>query len=302
MEGLGHLLNTMGLIKTRLNPTLTLGGILLTMYDSRNLLSRRVSEDVRSNFGDRVFKTVIPRNVRLSESPSHGLPIILYDIKSRGAVSYMELAREIIEQREDMMPPKHSLGKGLGAMFPDLLNNIGDKPAFILCGIEELTPNRFQPRRAFNDADQNELVASVRKSGIIQPIVVRKSENGYEIIAGERRWRAAQAAGLKEVPIIIRTADDRELAELSLIENIQREALNPVEEADAYQTLMTRFSLSQEEIAARVGKDRSTIANTVRLLKLPEAVKKALIGKAITAGHARALLALDAPGEQIAAL
>ena len=200
------------------------------------------------------------------------------------------------------MPPKHSLGKGLGAMFPDLLNNIGDKPAFILCGIEELTSNRFQPRRAFNDADQRELVASVRKSGIIQPIVVRKSENGYEIIAGERRWRAAQAAGLKDVPIIIRTADDREVAELSLIENIQREALNPVEEADAYQTLMTRFSLSQEEIAARVGKDRSTIANTVRLLKLPDAVKKALIGKDITAGHARALLALDAQGEQISVL
>jgi len=195
-----------------------------------------------------------------------------------------------------MMPPKHSLGKGLGAMFPDLLNNIGDKPAFILCGIEELTPNRFQPRRAFNDADQSELVASVRKSGIIQPIVVRKSENGYEIIAGERRWRAAQAAGLKDVPIIIRTADDRELAELSLVENIQREALNPVEEADAYQTLLTRFSLSQEEIAARVGKDRSTIANTVRLLKLPDAVKKALIAKGITAGHARALLALASRG------
>ena len=200
------------------------------------------------------------------------------------------------------MPPKHSLGKGLGAMFPDLLNNIGDKPAFVLCGIEELTPNRFQPRRAFNDADQRELVVSVRKSGIIQPIVVRKAENGYEIIAGERRWRAAQAAGLKDVPVIIRTADDREVAELSLIENIQREALNPVEEADAYQTLMTRFSLSQEEIATRVGKDRSTIANTVRLLKLPDAVKKALIGKGITAGHARALLALDAQGEQISVL
>lgn len=200
------------------------------------------------------------------------------------------------------MPPKHSLGKGLGAMFPDLLNNIGDKPAFVLCGIEELTPNRFQPRRAFNDADQRELVVSVRKSGIIQPIVVRKAENGYEIIAGERRWRAAQAAGLKDVPVIIRTADDREVAELSLIENIQREALNPVEEADAYQTLMIRFSLSQEEIASRVGKDRSTIANTVRLLKLPDAVKKALIGKGITAGHARALLALDAQGEQISVL
>jgi ParB family chromosome partitioning protein len=201
-----------------------------------------------------------------------------------------------------MMPPKQTLGKGLGAMFPDLLSNIGDKPAFTLCGIEELTPNRFQPRRAFNDADQKELVVSVKKSGIIQPIIVRKSETGYEIIAGERRWRAAQAAGLKDVPIMIRNADDREMAEISLIENIQREDLNPVEEANAYQTLMTRFSLSQEEIAVRVGKDRSTIANTVRLLKLPEAVKQALIGKGITAGHARALLAIDLPGEQVGAL
>ncbi len=200
------------------------------------------------------------------------------------------------------MPPKQSLGKGLGAMFPNLLNNIGDKPSFILCGIEELTPNRYQPRRDFNDDNQRELIASVKKSGIIQPIIVRKSENGYEIIAGERRWRAAQAAGLKEVPVIIRSAEDRDLAELSLIENIQREALNPIEEADAYQTLMTRFSLSQEEISTRVGKDRSTIANTVRLLKLPEMVKKALIAKSITAGHARALLALDLPGDQIGAL
>jgi ParB family chromosome partitioning protein len=201
-----------------------------------------------------------------------------------------------------MMPPKQSLGRGLGALFPNLLNNIGDKPAFILCGIEELSPNRFQPRRAFNDEDQKQLVASVKKSGIIQPIIVRKAENGYEIIAGERRWRAAQAAGLKEIPVVIRSAEDRDVAELSLIENIQREALNPIEEANAYQTLMTRFFLSQEEISARVGKDRSTVANTIRLLKLPEALKKALIGKAITAGHARALLALDLPGEQIGAL
>jgi len=200
------------------------------------------------------------------------------------------------------MPPKHSLGKGLGAMFPDLLSNIGDKPSYTLCGIEELTPNRFQPRRIFNDADMKELVASVKKSGIIQPIVVRKSETGYEIIVGERRWRAAQAAGLKDVPIIIRNADDREAAVQSLIENLQREDLNPVEEANGYQNLTNLFSLSHEEIAALVGKDRSTIANTIRLLKLPEAVKQALSGKRITAGHARALLAMDQPGEQIGAL
>ena len=200
------------------------------------------------------------------------------------------------------MPPKNSLGRGLGAMFPDLLDNIGDRPSFVQCGIEELTPNRFQPRRDFNDESQKELVSSVKKSGIIQPIIVRKADSGYEIIAGERRWRAAQAAGLKEVPIVIRKAEDRELAELSLIENLQREALNPIEEADAYQTLLTRFALSQEELSARVGKDRSTIANTVRLLKLPEAARTALIGKKITAGHARALLALEHPGEQIRAL
>lgn len=200
------------------------------------------------------------------------------------------------------MPPKNSLGRGLGAMFPDLLNHIGDKPAFVLCGIEELVPNRFQPRRDFNDESQKALVASVLKSGIIQPIVVRKSERGYEIIAGERRWRAAQAARLQEVPIVIREADDREAAELSLIENIQRESLNPIEEADAYRTLMTTFSLSQGEISARVGKDRSTVANTVRLLKLPEAAQKALIARTITAGHARALLALESPGDQLAVL
>ena len=200
------------------------------------------------------------------------------------------------------MPPKDTLGKGLGAMFPDLLNHIGDRPSFVQCGIEELAPNRFQPRRNFNDNDQRELVASVKKSGIIQPIIVRKADNGYEIIAGERRWRAAQTAGLKEVPIIIRKAEDRDLAELSLIENLQREALNPIEEADAYQTLLNRFSLSQEEISTRVGKDRSTIANTIRLLKLPEAARKALIDKKITAGHARSLLSLEHPADQIRAL
>jgi ParB family chromosome partitioning protein len=200
------------------------------------------------------------------------------------------------------MPPKNSLGRGLGAMFPDLANQLGDKPAFVLCGIEELVPNRFQPRRDFNDEHQKTLVASVKKSGIIQPIVVRRAERGYEIIAGERRWRAAQAALLKEVPIVIRAADDREAAELSLIENIQRESLNPIEEANAYQTLTTTFSLSQTDISARVGKDRSTIANTIRLLKLPEAAQQALIDRTISAGHARALLALESPGEQLPVL
>lgn len=197
------------------------------------------------------------------------------------------------------MPSKNSLGKGLGAMFPDLLEGLNDRPAFVTCGIEELSPNRFQARRDFNDKDQQQLIASIKKNGVIQPIVVRKVENGYEIIAGERRWRAAQKAGLQNVPVIIRTAEDLEVAELSLIENIQREALNPVEEAEAYHILVDRFGLSQEELSSRVGKDRSTIANALRLLKLPTAVKTALIEKKITSGHARPLLSLASSDEQL---
>jgi ParB family chromosome partitioning protein len=200
------------------------------------------------------------------------------------------------------MPPKSSLGKGLGAMFPDLLNDISARPSFIMCGIEELTPNRFQSRKEFSDQEQKRLVTSIKKNGIIQPIVVRRSGSAYEIIAGERRWRAAQEAGLKEVPIIVRDAEDSQAAELSLIENVQREGLNSLDEAEAYRTLMTKFGLSQEELSARVGKDRSTIANTIRLLKLPAEIKKALIDKTISSGHARALLMLDTPGEQIKVL
>ncbi len=196
------------------------------------------------------------------------------------------------------MSSKDSLGKGLGAMFPDLLDDISARPSFIMCGIEELSPNRFQARRDFNDREQKRLVTSIKKNGIIQPIVVRRSGQSYEIIAGERRWRAAQEAGLREVPIIVRAAEDSEAAELSLIENIQREGLNPLEEADAYQTLISKFDLSQEELSSRVGKDRSTIANTIRLLKLPAEIKAALIAKTISPGHARALLMLDTQGEQ----
>jgi len=202
-----------------------------------------------------------------------------------------------------MAQKKDALGKGLGAIFSDLLDHdTGKKASVNSCGIEELRPNPYQPRKNFNDEDQKKLIASVRQSGIIQPIIVRKADEGYEIIAGERRWRAAQAAGLKDVPIVVRKASDLEAAQLSLIENIQREELNPLEEADAYVTLMEKFNLSQESISLQVGKDRSTIANTVRLLKLPAKVKTALVEKKITAGHARSLLALASPEEQLAAL
>ena len=199
------------------------------------------------------------------------------------------------------MAQKNVLGKGLGAIFPDLLND-SEKKKSLSCGIEELRPNRYQPRKIFNDDNQKDLIASIKNSGIIQPIIVRKAVSGYEIIAGERRWRAAQAAGLKDVPIVIREATDMEAAEMSLIENIQREELNPLEEADAYVTLIEKFKLSQEEVSSRVGKDRSTIANTVRLLKLSAKVKTALTEKKISAGHARCLLSCSSTEEQIAAL
>ena len=200
------------------------------------------------------------------------------------------------------MAQKNVLGKGLGAIFPDLLNDFDKKKTVFSCGIEELRPNRYQPRKNFNDGTQKQLVASIKSTGIIQPIVVRKIDNGYEIIAGERRWRAAQASGLKDVPIVIREATDMQAAEMSLIENIQREELNPLEEATAYVTLIETFKLSQEEISSRAGKDRSTIANTIRLLKLPSKVKAALVEKKISAGHARCLLACSSTEEQITAL
>ena len=222
MEGLGHLLQTMGKIKARWNPTLTLGGILLTMYDSRNLLVAPGQRGCAQPFREPRLSDGHPQECETvgKSEPWAADHSLRYQI-ARCTLLYGTGQRDH-QRREAMMPPKQSLGKGLGAMFPDLMNHVGDRPAFILCGIEELTPNRFQPRRDFNDEDQRELVASVKKSGIIQPIICRKSENGYEIIAGERRWRAAQAAGMKEVPIVIRAASDRDLAELSLIENIQR--------------------------------------------------------------------------------
>jgi len=196
------------------------------------------------------------------------------------------------------MQKKGPLGRGLGAIFTDLIEDSDKETGFSTCGIEELIPNRFQPRKEFDGDELDNLIVSIKQKGIIQPIVVRKADVGYEIIAGERRWRAAQIAGLKDVPIIIRKADDIDIAELSLIENIQREELNPVEEANAYQTLLTKFNLSQEEISSRVGKKRSTVANTLRLLRLPEVVKDVLVQKKISAGHARALLALDSEAEQ----
>ncbi|HPQ60941.1 MAG TPA: ParB/RepB/Spo0J family partition protein [Syntrophales bacterium] len=196
------------------------------------------------------------------------------------------------------MAKKESLGRGLGAIFSDLLDHTEKGGQFHLCAIEDLKPNRFQPRRHYDAEEQARLASSIRDSGVLQPILVRRQNRGYEIIAGERRWRAAQAAGLKTVPVVIRDVDDRQTAEITLIENLQREDLNPVEEAQGYRTLHDTFHLSHEEIAARVGKDRSTVSNFLRLLKLPAPIRDGLVKKEISAGHGRALLVLPSEKEQ----
>jgi ParB family chromosome partitioning protein len=191
------------------------------------------------------------------------------------------------------------LGKGLGALIPERGAPEGEarRPPQT-CGIDEVQPNPFQPRKIFSEEQLQELIDSIREKGILQPLIVRRRERGFELIAGERRWRAAQKAGMKEVPILIKDVTDSEMLEISLIENIQREDLNPIEEAEAYKRLMEQFNLTQEEISKKVGKDRTTITNTVRLLKLPPEIKQSLADGKISMGHARAFLSLEGIDKQ----
>jgi ParB family chromosome partitioning protein len=188
------------------------------------------------------------------------------------------------------MVKKTGLGKGIGALLTVVEDERG---SYFSCPIEEIKPNRSQPRKTFSNEKLEELAASIREKGIIQPLVVRKKSDHYELIAGERRWRAAQKAGLWEVPVVIQDVSDDTALEMALIENIQREDLNAVEEAEAYQALLEKFSLSQEELARRVGKDRSTVTNSLRLLRLPAEIKRDIVEDRLAMGHARALLALE---------
>ena len=193
---------------------------------------------------------------------------------------------------------KATLGRGLDALIPKETASAG----FILAAIHEVRPNLRQPRKEFDDEAIAELSLSIKEKGVLQPLIVRRVGTGYEIIAGERRWRAAQKAGVTKVPIIIKEASDSEALELALIENLQRQDLNPIEEAGGYRHLIEDFGLTHEEVAARIGKDRSTITNQLRLLKLPEEAQKALVEGEITAGHARAILSLGSPAEMESAL
>lgn len=184
---------------------------------------------------------------------------------------------------------KATLGRGLDALLP----KENREPGLTLVSIHEIRPNTRQPRKDFDDDTIAELTASIKEKGIIQPIVVRQAGSGYEIIAGERRWRAAQRAGIVKVPVVVKDATDMEALELALIENLQREDLNPIEEASGYQHLIEVYGLTHEEVSVQIGKDRSTITNHLRLLRLSEEAKRALIEGEITAGHARALLGLE---------
>lgn len=205
------------------------------------------------------------------------------------------------------MAVKKCLGKGLGNLIPEsdkeaqktkVVEKVIEKkvivkePAETIVKINEVEPNKNQPRRTFDEDALLELAESIKQHGVIQPLIVKKRDKYYEIIAGERRWRAAKMAGLKEIPIVIKDLSDQEIMEVALIENIQREDLNPIEEAQAYQRLIKEYNYKQDELAERVSKSRVAVTNSMRLLKLDERVQKMIIDDMISAGHARALLAI----------
>ena len=196
------------------------------------------------------------------------------------------------------MEKRPALGKGLSALIPDTPE---PRLAPFEIDVDRLTPNQFQPRGHVEDSRLDELARSIQSNGVIQPIIVRKAGDAFQIIAGERRWRAAMQAGLRRVPVVVKevaSGEDRSLLEMALIENIQRENLNPIDEAHAYRRLSEEFRLTQEDIATRVGKDRASVANYVRLLKLPDEVRAEVASGTLTMGHARALLSLSDEGDQ----
>ncbi len=191
---------------------------------------------------------------------------------------------------------RQALGKGIEALIPDFEEGVpsdGTSSGASTLLIDEIVPNRLQPRQHFDDEKFNELERSIREHGVLQPVVVQKNAKGYELIVGERRWRASKKAGLKKIPSIIREVTDTESLELALIENLNRQDLNPIEEAEAYERLAKDFGLTQEKISQRMGKSREAVANALRLLKLPRQVREDMISGGLTMGHGRALLGLN---------
>ncbi len=196
-----------------------------------------------------------------------------------------------------MADKRPALGRGLSALIPTSQPAAREAPSEV--DLDLLAPNPYQPRIAFDEERLDELTQSIRANGVIQPILVRRRDGRFEIIAGERRWRAAQRAGLLKVPVVVRDVPDDKLLQVALIENIQRENLNPIDEAQAYQRLMDEFQLTQEALATAVGKQRSTVANFLRLLRLPSAVRGQVAAGDLSMGHARAILALEREEDQV---
>ena len=194
---------------------------------------------------------------------------------------------------------KIALGKGLGALIPDISSDSEKPRDFFLCDIDLIQSNRYQPRKRFVESELRGLSESIKSQGIIQPLLVRTDDVGYELVAGERRLRAAKRAGLKQVPVILKKLSDTEMLEMSIVENIQREDFNPIEEAEAYHRLITEFNLTQDQAATRVGKSRSAVANFLRLRQLPDQIKESIVDGKLSMGHARALLGAEDPARQI---
>lgn len=201
----------------------------------------------------------------------------------------------------------HGLGKGLDSLIPNvgiekkagsMGNAVSEENNVTMLKITKVEPDRDQPRKNFSEDELNELADSIRKHGIFQPLLVQKKKDYYEIVAGERRWRAAKIAGLKEVPCVVRKYSEQEKVEIQLIENIQRQDLNPIEEAMAYKRLLNEFSLKQDELAESIGKNRTTITNSMRLLNLGEEVQNMIVDEKLTPGHARALLSVEDKAKQ----
>ncbi|MDA8141211.1 MAG: ParB/RepB/Spo0J family partition protein [Desulfobacteraceae bacterium] len=201
---------------------------------------------------------------------------------------------------------KLALGRGLDALIPDIPVSQsaavqGDTRNLIECDVDLIQPNSYQPRTHFAPEELSQLSDSIRVQGILQPLLVRPIKGGYELVAGERRLRAARMAGLSRVPVVVKEASDAEMLEMSIVENIQRENLNPIEEAEAYHRLIEEFGLTQEQASTRVGKSRSAVANFLRLRQLPEPIKASIVDGQLSMGHARALLGADTPAQQNAA-
>ena len=190
---------------------------------------------------------------------------------------------------------RKALGKGINALIPDFEMGVpeAEPSAANDLLVDEISPNRLQPRSYFDDTKLEELVTSIEEHGVLQPVVVQKADSGYELIVGERRWRASKKLGLKKIPAVIREVSDAQSLEIAIIENIHRQDLNPIEEAEAYARLANEFALTQEMVAKKVGKSRTAVANTLRLLKLSRNIKEDLISEKISMGHARALLGLE---------